>query len=216
MPSLDDARPWDLLLIGGASGIGKSTAARQIARNYGVPWLQVDDVRLAFQASQVQFPDPEDTRKLYAFEDPIVWQLPAELLRDAFIGVGEALSPALAKVITNHLATAEPMVLEGDGLLPSLLTRAEIQIWDPGGRVRAVFVAPPTEESILANILERGRGVPGRSEEQLRLNARANWLYGTWLVAEARRFALPVVDSEPLATLSDRILSACASRSVAS
>jgi 2-phosphoglycerate kinase len=197
--------PWDVLLIGGPSGVGKSTAAKHLARRFVVPWLQVDDLRLALQASQVRLPDSEDTQKLYFFDTPDVWQRSAEQVRDGFIGIGEVLSPAIAKVITNHLATAEPLILEGDGLLPSLLARADIQAWDPDGRVQAVVVAPPDEEMILRNMLERGRGIPGRSETDLCLNAEANWLYGTWLVAEAQRFGMPVVDAMPFASLGDRI-----------
>jgi 2-phosphoglycerate kinase len=158
----------------------------------------------------VRLPSAEDAYRLYFFDAPDVWRLPAEKVRDGLIGMGEALSPAMAKVITNHLATAEPIILEGDGLLPSLVAQTEIQEWDLQGRVRAVMVAPPGEETILANMLARGRGIPGRSESDLRLNARANWLYSTWLVAEARRFGVPVVDPEPLASVADRIVAAVA------
>jgi 2-phosphoglycerate kinase len=202
--------PWDVLLIAGPSGVGKSTAAKQIGQRFGVPWLQVDDLRLALQWSQVRMPDPEDTRKLYFFDSADVWQLSPERLRDGFIGVGEALSPAIAKVITNHVAIAEPIVLEGDGLLPSLLARPEVEAWNQGRRVRAVVVTPPDEEAILANMLARGRGIPGRSESELQTNARANWLYGEWLAAEARRFGVPVLGTEPQDSLGDRIAVAVA------
>lgn len=40
---------WTVLLIGGPSGRGKTTAARRIGTRLGVPWLQVDDLRLALQ-----------------------------------------------------------------------------------------------------------------------------------------------------------------------
>lgn len=32
-------RPWRMLVILGASGTGKSTAAKAIARRYGISWL---------------------------------------------------------------------------------------------------------------------------------------------------------------------------------
>jgi 2-phosphoglycerate kinase len=204
--------PWDVLLIGGPSGVGKSTAAKQIARRFAVPWLQVDDLRLALQWSQVCLPDPEDTRKLYFFDAPDIWQLSAEQLREGFIGVGEALSPAIAKVITNHVAIVEPMVLEGDGLLPSLLARPDVQAWDPAGRVQAVIVVPPDEETILKNMLVRGRGIPERSASERQAKAQANWLYGEWLAAEASRIGVPVLGSEPRDTLGDRIAGAATTK----
>jgi 2-phosphoglycerate kinase len=207
---LDESlRDWTVLLIGGPSSVGKSSAAKRIARQVGADWLQVDDLRLALQASGISLPSPDDTRKLSFFvETPDVWRLPPERLRDGFVGVGEALSPAVAKVVTNHLALADPMVLEGDGLLPSLLAHPEVRHWDTGDQLRAVFVAEPFEGMILANMLARERGTSGRSPEELSVNARASWLFGQWLADEARRRHLPVVESQPLETLVDRILEA--------
>ena len=146
---------WVVLLIGGPSGVGKSMAAKQIALRFQVPWLQVDDLRLALQWSQVRLPDPEDTRKPYVFDAPDVWRLPPERLCDGFVGVGEALSTAIAKVITNHVATDEPVVLEGDGIIPALLARSDVRQYWSGERVRAAFVAPPAEDEIFANMLAR-------------------------------------------------------------
>ncbi len=40
---------WTVLLIGGPSGVGKSRVAQQIGLRFGVSWLEVDDLRLAFQ-----------------------------------------------------------------------------------------------------------------------------------------------------------------------
>ena len=42
---------WRVLLLGGASGIGKSTVAMRLGQRLGLPWLQVDDFRLAFDAN---------------------------------------------------------------------------------------------------------------------------------------------------------------------
>jgi 2-phosphoglycerate kinase len=207
--AIDYSLDWAALLIGGPSGAGKSTAAKQIARQYGIPWLQVDDLRLALLESQVTLPDPTDTHKLYFFDErPDVWQQPLEQLRDGFIGVGEALSPAIAKVVTNHVATAEPVVLEGDGILPSLLARPDVRQYGAGRRIRAVFIVPPDEHGMLAKMRARGLGLWGRDEQELDTHARANWLYGMWLADEARRHGLPVVEPQPWATLVERIVAA--------
>jgi 2-phosphoglycerate kinase len=44
-----------VLLLGGASGVGKTVLAHKLARHYGVSLLLVDDVRLAIQ--QVTTPE---------------------------------------------------------------------------------------------------------------------------------------------------------------
>ncbi|MDQ3693460.1 MAG: hypothetical protein M3464_07515 [Chloroflexota bacterium] len=200
---------WQVLLIGGPSGVGKSSAAKRMALRFGVPWLQVDDFRLALEWSRVTLPRPEDTAALYFFaETPGVWRLPPQRLRDAFVGVGEAMSPAIAKVVTNHVATADPIVLEGDGILPSLLSRPDVRAFATGGRVRAVFVVEPEEDAILTNMAARGRGITEFTAAELRTHAMAKWSYGQWLADTALRYGMPVLESRPWATLVDRIVAA--------
>ena len=200
---------WTALLIGGPSGTGKSTVAKQIGRQFGASWLHVDDLRLALQWSHASLPTPEETAALYFFEEtPDVLRLPAERLRDGLIGVGRALSPALEKVIDNHIAIAEPVVIEGDAILPSLFTRPRLRAHVTGGHMQAIFVVEPEESAILANLLDRGRGIAGYTDAELRTRARAYWLYGHWLAEEARRHGLPVQEPRPWPTLPDRIVDA--------
>ena len=44
---------WRVLLIGGNSGSGKTSVARQLGLHFGVPWAQVDDFRLVMQRSTI-------------------------------------------------------------------------------------------------------------------------------------------------------------------
>ncbi len=114
-----------VLLIGGPSGVGKTIAAQQVGIRLGMPWVQVDDLRLALQHSGAVL--PEGTAALYFFlQTPNVWTLPPEQLRDALIAVGEGMAPAIEVVIANHVDTLAPVVIEGDGILPSLFARP----WD--------------------------------------------------------------------------------------
>lgn len=202
---------WTVLLIGGPSGVGKSTVAERMGLRFGLPWLQVDDLRLALQRSRVSL--PQGTAALYFFEETAdVWRLPPERLRDGLITVGEVMSPAIEVVVENHVDQHLPVVLEGDGILPAIFARPSVQVRVERGRVRAVFVVEPDEAVMLGNMRARGRGIDGRTEDELRTEARAKWLYGQWLAAEARHCGLPVLESRPWTTLVERIVAASGAR----
>ena len=200
---------WMVLLIGGPSGVDKSTVAEQISRRSGIAWLMVDDLRLALQRSRVVL--PERTQALYFFEEtPGVRRLPSERRRDASIAVGEVMSPAIEVVVENHVDQAIAVIIEGDGILPSLLDRPPIRMRATNGRIRAIFIIEPDERTLLANMIARGRGMTGWSEEEVRNDARAMWLYGQWLADEARRYGAPVLEPRPWQTLVQRVLEASA------
>ena len=91
-----------------------------------IPWIGVDALRLAFQWSRVSL--PERSEALYFFLDtPDVWSLSPERLRDGLIDVGELMSPAIEVVVGHHLDNAGPVIVEGDGILPSILERPQIR-----------------------------------------------------------------------------------------
>ena len=41
---------WDVLIIGGASGCGKTSISRQIARHYNIDLVRVDDFQMMLEA----------------------------------------------------------------------------------------------------------------------------------------------------------------------
>lgn len=201
----DTSRPWTVLVLFGASGTGKSTAAAEIGRRCGVSWIQVDDLRLALQYSDVSLPDR--TEDLYFLEgSPDIWtRTPAEL-RQAFINVAEVMVPALRTVIHSHVVTDAPMVIEGDGVLPVL---AESDLLSPlvdTGAIRFVCVATPSVDELVENTRARGRGLDASMPDRPRQQATANEAFGKWLEEEAMRYGIPVVASRPFGTLPDRIL----------
>ncbi len=206
---------WLVLLIGGPSGVGKSVVARQLGRQFSISWLQVDDVRLAFQRSHVTL--PEKTSELYFFEEtPHIWRLPPERLRDGLIAVGQIMMPALEIVIENHVDTLAPIIIEGDGILPALLARPAVRDRAIDGQMRAIFLIESEESAMLANIEVRRQGIsddvmwrrgnPEQTGEEVRTEARAKWLYGQWLADEARRQGLPVLEPRPWSTLIQRMM----------
>lgn len=115
---------WIVLLIGGTSSVGKTTAAKRIATVSGATLLHADDIRLALGID-------------VAGEE----LLALELFRDVAVRV----SAALESVISHHLAISDRIVIEGVWLTPELAARATY-----GGvgasRRRAVFVVEDARE----------------------------------------------------------------------
>ncbi len=187
---------WRVLLIGGLSAAGKTIAARHVGLSLGVPWMQVDDLRLAFQRARVSLPEGNDA--LYFFVNtPHVWQRRPEELRDALIAVGETMSVPFEVVIEHHVGTSTPLIIEGDGVLPTLCSRPSVAEAVASGAVRAIFLVEPDESVVLADTLERGKGTSMSTLEELRTEARAKWLFGQWLGSEAARCGLPVIEPRP-------------------
>jgi len=197
---------WTVLLVDGPSGAGKSIVARQIGLHLGFPWLEVDDLRLAFQASGVTL--PEKTEDLYLFTEkiPDIWNLPPERICDALIAVGEVMAPAIEVVVANHCDHAGPILVEGDGILPSLAARPLMNQYLTSGQARMVFLVEPDEQVLYTNMVARGRGIAERADVELHTEARAKWLYGQWLTEEAWRYNIPVLAPQPWETLVERIM----------
>lgn len=181
-----EALGWRVLLLGGVSGIGKSSVAQRLGQCLGVPWLQVDDFRLAFVRSGVPFPDAD--------------AVPTFDGAGGLLAHGELLSPAIEVVIENHIDQRSPAILEGDAILPSLFERPSVRRNADSGWLRAIFLYEPEERVIHENMRTRGRTLADPA------HARKNWLYGQWLRQEAERYGLPTLPARPWQTLEDRIL----------
>ncbi len=192
-----------VLLLGGSSGTGKSTMGAQLGRSLGAPWLQVDDLRLALQRSHVTL--PARTKALYFFLQEGIWRRTPEALRDGLIAIGEVMAPAVEVVVENHVAQGDACIIEGDGILPSLLDRPAIRRATLSGQVQSVFLFERDESVLFSNMLERDREFHALPSEEQRSVVRATWLFGEWLAAEALRRKLHVIDSRPWETLASRI-----------
>lgn len=188
-------RLWDVLLIGGAAGTGKTSVSYRVARHFGIGITEVDDFQVLIEAMTT----PEQQPALHYWNthpEAALW--PAERIVELTIASGEAMAVGLRAVIANHLESNARVVLEGDYMLPSVATTfAE--------RVRAVYLYEPDEEQILANFLRRE---PDAGEQTLR--ARVSWLYGDWLRREAERSGLPALPARPWETLFERVLAVIA------
>ena len=117
MTSTDQKCAWDVLLIGGASGTGKSTAAYPLAQQFGAALTEVDDIQRAILAMTTPAQQPT---LHYWHTQPEGMEWTAEGILELHLSVAEVMKPALETVIALHLGEDRPLVLEGDYLVPSL------------------------------------------------------------------------------------------------
>ena len=112
---------WRVLLIGGHSGAGKTYLAQELIHHLRIPFLMVDDIRIALQ--QVTTPAQQPDLHVFLHYQPEHWLQP-ERIFDDWLRVGRALIKPLKEVIAHHLVveTSGKLIIEGDGILPALAT----------------------------------------------------------------------------------------------
>lgn len=188
---MSDRRGWDILLIGGASGVGKTNVSYRLARHFGVGITEIDD----FQVVLERMTTPEQYPDVHLFRTtPEAFHRMDEAGKLAHaIAYATVMAEALEYVIANHLDGGPPIVLEGDFLLPSLAARASFDGIAADGRVRALFVVERDEERI-------GRNYAAREGDAQPVRARASWRYGEWLRQEAERLGVPTLEARPWET----------------
>jgi 2-phosphoglycerate kinase len=198
-------REWKVLVLFGASGTGKSTAAEAIARTRGISALQVDDLRQALQFSGATIPHLNDELYYFLRTPDYPFRPAAELLR-AFIGTAEAMVPAVRVAIDTHVVTNAPVVIEGDGVFPGLVNDPVIRSHIERRTVQFCCLVPRSAQELLENMVDRGRGMDHGDMDRAQRQADANLAFGNWLAEESDRLGIPVVRSRPFGNLVDRIL----------
>jgi 2-phosphoglycerate kinase len=193
-------RPWDVFVLGGASGTGKTSVSYRFARHYGVGITEVDDLFIAAQA----LTSPRSLPAIHAWwshPDPTSLA-PAEIL-EMHLAASRAMSPAIRAVIRNHLEDGPPIVLEGDYILPEAL---DLDGEDkPSARVRGVWLDEPDVEQLARNFVAR-EGEPQSPGKR----AQVSSLYGTWLRQECERRGIPAIPARPWGSVLQRLKSAVA------
>jgi 2-phosphoglycerate kinase len=177
-----------------------------MARHFNAGLTLVDDIRLALQAvtTPAQLPD------LHYFTEAVKHNhyniIPPPEFVEGLIKVGRGISPGLEIIVSHHLNLKIPLVLEGDGLTPEFAGLARFGGIPADGLVRSVFIYEPEETELYRNMQKRGRGFNEMSETTRQRDVKASWLYGRWLLEEATRFGLPVLETRPQETLLERII----------
>ena len=196
----DSVKPphsWEVLLLGGPSGAGKTCVSYRLAQHFGTGIIEIDDFQLVLQ----QMTSPEQQPLLHMWKThPEIHAQPAERILEHIFAVGQVMTPALEAVIANHLKTRQPLILDGDLILPTLATQVAFGAMPNDGRVRSVFLYEDDESQLIENFARRE---PGSTQTK---RARVSLLYGEWLKLEAERTGITLLPARPWETVFERIV----------
>lgn len=202
-------RNWDVLLIGGSAGTGKTTLARQLSEHFNTPVIQVDDIRLAMQEEV----DPKKYPDLFSFihGDEAFFAQSHDVLADALLKIGKDVWVALEKVIEQR--GESPLIIEGDGIIPELIHTL------PQESVRAIFLYDDQEQlkqRERERKEKRGGKIDGRpdviTDEWLERYTGVSYLFGQKIKSLAEKCGYPTIQSSSIDTLFDRALSIAESK----
>jgi 2-phosphoglycerate kinase len=180
---------WDVLIIGGASGSGKTSISRPLSQLYGVDLLRVDDFQCLLEA----IISPERVPDLHYWKIEPNWRNQSvEWVVERLKSVSQAWLPGLAAVIKDRMEEKIPMILEGDFILPELAAAFD------NPRIKTIFVHEPSREQIYQNYLSR----EGTHQAH---RADISHAFGNWLKERCEEFNVPVFESRPWASLLERV-----------
>jgi 2-phosphoglycerate kinase len=160
---------WNVLLIGGSSGVGKTVVARELAKRLSISLLLLDDIRLALQQVTSRETNPEIHEFLnYRTEQ---WRDSASICAD-WVTVGKAMLKPLHAIIQHHRIVPDVgrLMIEGDGILPAVSNQGLEQ-----KDVCTVFIVENDERQLLQNLRSRGRGFHDWGNPEQEGFAHASW-----------------------------------------
>src|SRR5579883_1976615 len=196
---METRRDWQVLVFGGASGVGKTSVSYRLAHAFRVGLTEVDDFHIVLK--RLTTPAQQPALHFFDLHAAALLRLDDESMLSHLRDTAAVISAVMELVIGNHLESRTPLVLEGDWLLPSLAVRPAYGGIPAAGQVRAVFLYEEDEQQIRRNYLAReGTDQPHR--------ARVSWYHSAWLRREAERLGLPAVPARPWDTVLERVIAA--------
>lgn len=187
---LNQERNWTVLLIGGASGTGKSSVAYQLAHLYHLNVLEVDDICQAVKAMTTR----EILPAIHYWSTGKNWMdIGVSGNVKWLIDVSKEMIPGLKAIVDNHLEADVPIIIEGDFIHPEWVASFD------NPRVKSFYLYEPDKNQILQNYLAREGG------DLQHFRADISTEYGDWLVSNCGKLGIKVIEARPWDIVIDRI-----------
>ena len=184
-----------VLLIGGSSGTGKSYLARQLAEYYKIPLTEVDDIRIALQ----QLVNKESIPDLFTFIDNpnFIDEHDEVVCTKKLLDVGTSMWKSLDELISKHVVCNEPVIFEGDGIIPELIATRDLH------KIKPIFIYDDIDGIKEKQIL---RNRHGKESDENSKNILFSYTYSQEIKHQAEDKGFLIVKASPMETLLERTL----------
>jgi len=181
---------WIVLIIGGASGSGKSELAYKTANKYGVSVLEFDDIHNAVKP----FASPDEFPAIHDHDGHKWMELGVERNVNWLKDVSREMFDTLKRIVDRHIEDNVPVIIEGDFIHPELTASMENK------KVKVLYVQEPDIKQVIDNYLLREGGKPQA------FRADISNKHGNWIADVCRSNGGKLIESRPWDTVLDRAI----------
>jgi len=195
-------RDWRVLLIGGATGSGKTSLALALGKYFDVPTLEGDVLRWAIESAVALGSDPD----LHPFHDVELWNRPGPEILDSSLRQSARLCQINEVVLARRHFSKRPLILESVWILPEFASQPSFNGIEMSGEVRSLFLYEQDVTALAERLYGRDGelGLPSNQPSRLKML----YEYGLLMKERAEALGLPVLPSRPFETLVDRAIEA--------
>jgi len=202
----NDDRPL-ILLLGGTSGVGKSSLALEVARRLSIARvLSTDSIRDVMRVMVSD--DLVPTLHVSSFEahsrlvsevreglDPVI---------EGFLEQSRTILVGVRAVIERAIKEGTNTALDGVSLAPGLFDLSE---WQDRAHVLFLLAADEDRESLHGHLVARAHGRGARASERYMQNFQEIFRIQEDLLERAELFGIPVVDVQDLESAARQVVS---------
>ena len=189
-------KDFDILIVCGASGTGKTNIAYQLGEYYKMNIVQVDDFQCIIESATKEADYPVFHYWKEHFEEAI--QQPMDKKLEIMISYANTLSQFIEIVVLNHLEENRPMIIEGDFITPDLCNKLKNNP-EINKRIKCILITEDSKEQIVQNYQKREGSI---QEDRAELSNR----YNNWLHNEASKYGISTVPSRPWRSVRKRAI----------
>jgi len=201
----EDDRPV-ILLLGGTSGVGKSSLALEVARRLSIARvLSTDSIRDVMRVMVSD--DLVPTLHVSSFEahsrlvsevreglDPVI---------EGFLEQSRTVSVGVRAVIERAIKEGTNTALDGVSLVPGFFDVAD---WQDRAHVIFLLAADEDQESLHGHLVARAHGRGARASERYMQNFQEIFRIQEDLLERAELFGIPVVDVQDLESAAQQVV----------